>query len=62
MNLLSLIQQINIEEKMENAPDKGYEIGLFIGSMLPFVFLVVMAYLIFRYQKKRLNREDNGHS
>ena len=62
MNLLSLIQQVNIEEKMENAPDKGYEIGLFIGSMLPFVFLVVMAYLIFRYQKKRLNREDNGHS
>ena len=62
MNLLSFIQQVNIEEKMENAPDKGYEIGLFIGSMLPFVFLVVMAYLIFRYQKKRLNREDNGHS
>ena len=62
MNVLLIIQQVNIEEKMQNAPDKGYEIGLFIGSMLPFVFLVLMAYLIYRYQKKRLNKEEDGHS
>jgi preprotein translocase subunit YajC len=30
---------------------------VFIGSMLPFVVLVVVAYLIYRYNKKRINKE-----
>ncbi|WP_298492901.1 hypothetical protein [uncultured Algibacter sp.] len=50
---IALLQQVNIEEKIKNAPDKNYEIGVFIGSMLPFVILVVLAYLMFRYNKKR---------
>jgi hypothetical protein len=53
----SLIQDVNIEEKINNAPDGNYEIGVFIGSMLPFVVLVVVAYLIYRYNKKRINKE-----
>ena len=57
MLLLSLIQEISIEEKVKNAPDNSYEIGVFIGSMLPFVALVTIAYLIYRYNKKRLNKE-----
>ena len=49
---LAIIQGLeDIEEKIQNAPDKGYEIGVFIGSMLPFVILVVVAYLIYRYAK-----------
>jgi hypothetical protein len=55
--LLALLQQPNIEEKINNAPDKGYEIGVFIGAMLPFVVLVLVAYLIFRYNKNRINKE-----
>lgn len=55
--LFALFQQVNIEEKIKNAPDKSYEIGVFIGSMLPFVILVVLAYVLFRYNKKRLNKE-----
>ena len=51
---LTLLQDTGIEEKINNAPDKGYEIGVFIGSMLPFVVLVIIAYLLFRYNKKRL--------
>lgn len=47
----------DIEEKIQNAPDKGYEIGVFIGSMLPFVVLVLIAYLIYRYNKKRLDKD-----
>ncbi|MFV9551758.1 hypothetical protein [Algibacter sp. PT7-4] len=48
MNLfIALLRQINIDEKIKNAPDKGYEIGVFIGSMLPFVILVVLAYFMF---------------
>ena len=54
MNLfIALLQQIDIEEKIQNAPDKGYEIGIFIGTMIPFVFLVALAYLMYRYNKKR---------
>ncbi len=54
---ISLIQDINIEEKIQNAPDKNYEIGVFIGSMLPFVLLVLLAYVIYRYNKNRINKE-----
>ncbi|WP_282122801.1 hypothetical protein [Algibacter mikhailovii] len=54
MNLfIARLQEINIEEKIKNAPDQGYEIGVFIGSMIPFVVLVTLAYLMFRYNKKR---------
>jgi len=53
----ALLQEINIEEKIQNAPDKEYEIGVFIGSMLPFVVLVLIAYLIYRYNKNRINKE-----
>ena len=55
--LFTLLQQLDIEEKINNAPDKGYEIGVFIGSMLPFVVLVLIAYVIFRYNKNRINKE-----
>ena len=50
-----LLLQVDIEEKIKNAPDKGYEIGVAIGTYLPFVVLVVIAYLLF-YKFK--NRKD----
>ena len=50
---MSLLQQPNIEEKMENAPDHWYEIGVFIGTYLPFVVLVVIAYLMFNRFKNK---------
>lgn len=51
--LIALLQQVDIEEKMKNAPDKGYEIGVVIGTYLPFVVLVVIAYLMFNRFKNR---------
>ena len=57
MSLISLIQYISIEEKIENAPDTNYEIGVFIGSMLPFVVLVILAYLVYRYNKNKTYKE-----
>ena len=57
MILVLLIQEIDIEDKIKNAPDNSYEIGVFIGSMLPFVVLVVIAYLIYRYNKNKINKE-----
>ena len=52
--LLTLLQ-VDIEEKIQNAPDKGYEIGVAIGTYLPFVVLVIIAYLMFNRFK---NRQD----
>jgi len=53
--LILVFQQVNIEEKMSDAPDKGYEIGVVIGTYLPFAVLVLIAYFIF-YKAK--NRKD----
>ena len=46
------IQQLNIEKKIEEAPDNAYEIGVVIGSYLPFAVLVIIAYVIY-YNRKR---------
>ncbi|RKS00875.1 MULTISPECIES: protein BatD [unclassified Flavobacterium] len=55
MTLISLIQQVNIDEKIKNAPDNGYLIGIWIGYVLPFVLLVGVAYLMYSRAKKRQN-------
>lgn len=52
-----LFQQDSIAKKIKEAPDRAYEIGVVIGSYLPFVVLVIIAYLIYNYSKKR-NRLD----
>ena len=54
---LILLQQVDIEKKLEEAPHAGYSIGVFIGTMLPFVILVLIAYAIFRHNKNRI--KDN---
>jgi hypothetical protein len=54
MNLLIfLLQEVNIDEKLKAAPDNSYGIGVFIGTLLPFVVLVIVAYAIYRYNKNR---------
>ena len=55
MKLFLLIQEIDITEKVKNAPDSAYEIGLVIGSYLPFVFLIGLAYFLYYREKKRNN-------
>lgn len=54
---MSLIQEINIDEKLKEAPDGDYGVGVFIGTLLPFVILVLIAYSIYRYNKNRF--KDN---
>jgi len=51
--LIFLLLQADIEEKMRNAPDKWYEIGVVIGTYLPFVVLVAVAYWMFHKFKNR---------
>lgn len=47
-----------IKEKIANAPDKGYEIGIAIGTFLPFVLLIAVAYWFYRAAKNRKDLED----
>jgi hypothetical protein len=56
--LILALQQVNIEEKMNVAPDKGYEIGVVIGTYLPFVILVLIAYFVFYKAKNRKDLND----
>ena len=56
MKLLLVILQANtaqIEEKIKNAPDSSYEIGVVIGTYLPFVFLVGLAWLVLLFCQKK---------
>jgi hypothetical protein len=50
---LILLFQVDIEEKIRNAPNKDYEIGVAIAAYLPFVILVVIAYLMFNRFKNK---------
>lgn len=57
MRLLVLIQDASeIEEKIQKAPDNAYEIGVAIGTYLPFVVMVLIAYAFYYYAKKRKNQ------
>lgn len=55
--LITLLQNSNIDDKLKNAPDSSYGIGVFIGTLLPFVVLVGIAYVFYRYNKNKI--KDN---
>lgn len=57
MNLIYILLQVDIEKKMQEAPDSSYEIGVVIGSYLPFVVLAGIAYAIYYYNKKKKDPE-----
>jgi hypothetical protein len=53
MKLVFLLLQPAIEEKLKNAPDEDYQIGIIIGSFIPFVLLVGIAYWMYYDAKKK---------
>ncbi len=55
--LIFILQDVNIDEKLKEAPDSSYGIGVFIGTLLPFIILVAIAYAIYRYNKNRIKDE-----
>jgi hypothetical protein len=57
MIIATILQEVNIDKKLQDAPNDDYGIGIFIGSMIPFVVLVTIAYAIYYYNKKRANKE-----
>lgn len=55
-SLILFLQQVNVEQKLKNAPDSQYQIGVLIGSFIPFIILAVIAYtLYYRAKKKEQN-------
>ncbi len=58
MNYLILpFLQVNVAEKIKGAPDSSYQTGVLIGSFLPFVLLVGVAYWMYYRAKKRSEKE-----
>lgn len=58
MNFLSILLQANIDDKIKNAPDNGYLIGVWIGYLLPFVIFVGLAYYMYYRAKKRKDKNN----
>lgn len=56
-HLILLLQQTNIEEKLKNSPDSGYQTGVLIGSFLPLVLLAAAAYWMY-YRAKKADRKE----
>ncbi len=57
MLFLKLLQDVDVNKKLEEAPDSSYGIGVFIGSILPFLVLVIIAYIIYRHRKNTINKD-----
>jgi len=57
-SFIAILQQVDVEEKMKNAPDSGYEIGVVIGTYLPFALLVLVAYFVYYKAKNRKDLDD----
>jgi len=58
LNFILFFLQINVAEKIKNAPDKDYEIGVVIGTYLPFILLVGLAYFTYYKAKNRKDLEE----
>lgn len=57
MHLLFLIEQTKIDEKLKNSPDSAYQTGVLIGSFIPLVVLVGLAYWMYYHFKKNQRNE-----
>ena len=52
-SLILFLQQVNVEQKLREAPDGQYQIGVLIGSFIPFIVLAAIAYALYYRAKKR---------
>jgi len=55
-HLILPLLQVNVVEKLKTAPDSSYQTGVIIGSFLPFILLVGVAYWMY-YRAKKGNEE-----
>lgn len=57
-SIIIALQQVSIEEKIKNDPDGTYQIGVLIGSFVPFVVLAGLAYFLYYRAKKNEKKLD----
>ena len=57
VSFIGILQQVNIEEKLKDAP-LDYQISYYITSYLPFVVLVGLAYFMYNRAKNRKDLDD----
>ena len=57
VSFIGILQQVNIEEKLKDAP-LDYQISYYITSYLPFVVLVGLAYFMYNKAKNRKDLDD----
>lgn len=50
---VALVQKFDIAQKLKTATDSNYQTGVLIGSFIPFVILVILAYWMYSSAKKR---------
>jgi hypothetical protein len=55
-SIIIALQQVSIEEKIKNDSDGTYQIGVLIGSFVPFVVLAGLAYFLYYRAKKNENK------
>ncbi|MCL9770629.1 hypothetical protein NAT47_09375 [Flavobacterium sp. HXWNR69] len=53
MKSLIFFLQVNVEQKLKEAPDNQYQIGVLIGSFIPFIVLAGIAYALYYRAKKK---------
>ncbi|WP_433813986.1 hypothetical protein [Flavobacterium johnsoniae] len=58
MTIISLFQNVDVAEKIKHAPDSSYQIGVVIGSFIPFLLLGGIALWMYNRAKKR---DKNGY-
>jgi len=58
MTIISLFQNVDVAEKIKHAPDSSYQIGVVIGSFIPFLVLGGIALWMYNRDKKR---DKNGY-
>ena len=54
-SLIIFLQQVNVEQKLKDAPDSQYQIGVLIGSFVPFIVLVGIVYVF--YYRAKINKK-----
>jgi hypothetical protein len=57
LHLILPLLQVNVTEKLKVAPDSSYQLGLLIGSFLPFLLLAGIAYWMYYRAKKGSEKE-----
>ncbi len=50
--------QVDVNEKLKNAPDGDYQIGIIIGTYLPFAVLAGIVWFMYWRAKNRKDLED----